>query len=235
MPRCFEPAFEVLPAAQREIWPRLAPAPGLSLVLYGGTAIALYLGHRPSIDFDFFMSSPLPKEQIRQAFRIDATAATLQDTVQTLAVSIPMPSGPVKLSFFGEIGIGRVSEPLQTTDGTLLVASLEDLLATKLKAILDRAEVKDYRDIAALLKHGVSLEAGLAAFRTMFSGEPAQVLRAIGYFEDGDLASLDPEERRTLTAARDSVRELPDRPLASKTLAVPAGDCDEIIPRSQPR
>src|SRR4051812_41286180 len=37
-------------------------------------------------------------------------------------------------------------------DGTLLVASLEDLLATKLKATLDRAEGKDYRDIAAILR-----------------------------------------------------------------------------------
>jgi hypothetical protein len=44
-----------------------------------------------------------------------------------------MQSGPVKVSFFGAIAIGRINESLRTSDGTLLVASLEDLLATKLR------------------------------------------------------------------------------------------------------
>ena len=39
----------------------------------------------------------------------------------------------------------------------LLVAPFEDLMATKLKVILQRAESKDYRDIAAMLQAGVSL------------------------------------------------------------------------------
>jgi hypothetical protein len=233
MPKCFEPALDVLPAAQREIWPRLAPAPHLSLVLYGGTAIALHLGHRASIDFDFFSSETLRKEHIRRAFGMDAETSILQDSVDTLVASVRTSSGPVKLSFFGNLGIGRVSEPLQTADGTLLVASLDDLLATKLNAILDRAESKDYRDIAAMLRQGMSLAAGLAAFQVMFAGEPAQVLRAIGYFDDGDLASLSTAERAILTNARDSVRSLPHLELASKNLAIAPGDCDEIIPSSR--
>ena len=133
-------------------------------------------------------------------------------------MSAPLPSGQVKLSFFGSLNLGRVGEPLQTEDGMLLVAALQDLLATKLKAVLDRAEAKDYRDIAAILKDGQSLAFGLAAFRTMFSGEPAQVLRALGYFEDGDLPTLGEEDRRTLTSARDEVRQLPTVRLASKSL-----------------
>src|SRR5262249_48027374 len=157
-----------LPAAQREIWSRLAPAPHLSLVLYGGTAIALYLGHRPSIDFDFFSSEPLRKDDIRDAFGMGGETSILPDSVDTLAISVSTSAGPVKLSFFGNLGIGRVSDPLQTIDGTLLVASLDDLLPTKLKAILDRAESKDYRDIAAMLRIGMSLSAGLAAFQAIF-------------------------------------------------------------------
>src|SRR5262249_36122450 len=149
----------------------------------------------------------------------------------TLAASVVTSAGPVKLSFFGNLGIGRVSEPLQTLDGTLLVASLDDLLATKLKAILDRAESKDYRDLAAMLRAGMSLSAGLVAFDVMFNGAPAQALRAIGYFEDGDLASLGLADRTTLTIARDAVRSLPRGQLLSKSLAIPLGDCDEIIPR----
>ena len=49
----------------------------------------------------------------------------------------------------------------RTSDGTLLVAPLDDLLATKLKAVLDRAEAKDYRDIAKMITAGVSLPTGL--------------------------------------------------------------------------
>ena len=62
MPDSFEPRTEILPKAQQEIWPLLAPAPRLSLVLYGGTAIALHLGHRISVDFDFFRTEPLNRK-----------------------------------------------------------------------------------------------------------------------------------------------------------------------------
>lgn len=47
------PRLEVLPQAQRLLWPDLQPAAALGFALYGGTAIALRLGHRTSVDFDF--------------------------------------------------------------------------------------------------------------------------------------------------------------------------------------
>jgi hypothetical protein len=218
MPVSFQPVLDVLPTAQREIWPLLAPAPALSLVLYGGTAIALQIGHRQSIDFDFFSSETLNKDEVRRAFQLGPSTAVLQDSLETLVVSVSMPSGPVKLSFFGNLHIGRVGEPLITDDGILLVASLDDLLATKLKAILDRAEAKDYRDIAAMLRRGRSLPDGLAAFRSMFAREPAQVLRAIGYFADGDLPTLAHDDRQVLLRARDAVRDLPAIPIISRSL-----------------
>ncbi len=218
MPRRFEPKFSILPAAQREIWPRLAPAQQLSFVLYGGTAIALQLGHRESLDFDFFRSEPLDKEQIRAAFGFVTGAAILQDMPDTLVVLAKMPSGLVKISFFGGIGFGRVNNPLQTRDDVMLVASLDDLMATKLKATLDRAEAKDYRDIAKMLSAGVSLPVGLSAFRQMFDGEPAQVLRALGYFEDGDLATLDQADQDLLRSARDAIQRLPDVDVKSGSL-----------------
>ncbi|MDB5655684.1 MAG: hypothetical protein JWQ94_3297 [Tardiphaga sp.] len=151
MPRCLDPRLEVLPAAQREIWGRLAAAPGLGLVLYGGTAIALQLGHRESLDFDFFQSQPLDKDLIRGEFDFVRGASVLQNSVDTLVVAAEMPSGIVKISFFGGIGFCRINDPLPTCDGVLLIASLEDLMATKLKAVLDRAEAKDYRDIAEMI------------------------------------------------------------------------------------
>jgi hypothetical protein len=63
----FAPRFEILPAAQRRIWPELSPATKLGYVLYGGTAIALRLGHRQSVDFDFFAARPVDQAKLRAA------------------------------------------------------------------------------------------------------------------------------------------------------------------------
>ncbi|WP_426801994.1 nucleotidyl transferase AbiEii/AbiGii toxin family protein, partial [Xanthomonas campestris] len=79
---------------------------------YGGTAIALQLGHRESLDFDFFQSEPLDKDRLRTQLGFITGAAILQDSVDTLVVTTAMPSGAVKLSFFGSIGFGRVNDPV---------------------------------------------------------------------------------------------------------------------------
>jgi hypothetical protein len=82
MPELFDPRIEILPAAQKEIWPQLAPAPDLSFVLYGGTAVALHLGHRVSIDFDFFKAEPLEKARIEASFQFFRHARTLTSTIK---------------------------------------------------------------------------------------------------------------------------------------------------------
>lgn len=210
MPGRLDPKTSVLPQAQQDIWPLLAPAADLSFVLYGGDRGRAPSRPRTSIDFDFFRSAPLDKAELESAFSFLRDAETIQEDENTLVVSVKMPSGPVKLSFFGGMTIGRVNEPLRTADSTLLVASLEDLLATKLKVILDRAEAKDYRDIAAMLSAGVSLERGLGAFAKMYGKDPGLVLRAIGFFKDGDLPSLSKADQDILRAARDRVTAIPD-------------------------
>jgi hypothetical protein len=206
----FDPRIDILPPAQQEIWPQLAPAPDLSFVLYGGTAVALQLGHRVSMDFDFFKAEPLEKDKIEACFRFVRKARTVQEDENTLVMDAPMPSGRVKISFFGGLALGRINDPLQTRDNVLLVASLEDLLATKLKAILDRAEAKDYRDISAMLSAGALLEKALGAFAKMYRKDPGLPLRAIGFFKDGDLPSLPQADQDLLRAARDRVSDVPD-------------------------
>jgi hypothetical protein len=213
MPGCFEPKIDILPKAQQEIWPLLAPAPQLSFVLYGGTAVALYLGHRVSVDFDFFRSAPLDKKAIEKSFAFMRDAQTIQEDENTLVVVASMPSGPVKVSFFGGMTLGRINEPLRTKDSKLLVASMEDLLVTKLKAILDRAEAKDYRDISAILSTGISLEKALGAFAKIYGKDPGLPLRAMGYFKDGDLPSLPKTDQNIIRAARDRVSQIPEVPL----------------------
>jgi hypothetical protein len=222
MPDSFEPKTEILPKAQQEIWPLLAPAPGLSFVLYGGTAVALHLGHRISVDFDFFRTEPLDKKDIETSFNFMRDARTIQEDENTLVVISPMQSGPVKVSFFGGVAIGRINEPLRTNDATLLVASLEDLLVTKLKAIMDRAEAKDYRDISAILSSGTSLEKALGAFAKMYHKDPGLPLRAMGFFKDGDLPSLPESDQDILRKARDRVSEIPEVEISHGPLALAA-------------
>ena len=82
----FAPNLDILPPAQRAIWPLLGPAVELGLVLYGGTAIALQLGHRTSIDFDFFTDQPLDKAEIRHRFAFMESATVLRDELNTLTV-----------------------------------------------------------------------------------------------------------------------------------------------------
>jgi len=219
MPKSFEAKTGTLPKAQQEIWPLLAPASRLSFVLYGGTAVALYLGHRISLDFDFFTSAPLDKSDLENSFTFMRDAETPQEAENTLVIVAPMPSGPVKVSFFGGVALGKINEPLVTVDSKLLVASIEDLLVTKLKAILDRAEAKDYRDIAAMLSAGVSLEKALGAFGKMYGKDPGLPLRALGYFKDGDLPALAKTDQEMLRAARDRVSEIPDVPITYGPLA----------------
>jgi nucleotidyltransferase AbiEii toxin of type IV toxin-antitoxin system len=222
MPDSFEPKTEILPKAQQELWPLLTPAPRLSFVLYGGTAVALHLGHRSSVDFDFFRTEPLDKNDIEASFTFMCGAQTIQEDKNTLVVIAPMQSGPVKVSFFGGVAIGRINEPLWTKDATLLVASPEDLLATKLKAIMDRAEAKDYRDISVMLSAGISLEKALGAFAKMYGKDPGLPLRAMGFFKDGDLSSLPKSDQDTLRKARDRVSEIPEVVISHGSLVITA-------------
>ena len=133
-------------------------------------------------------------------------------------------STQVKVLFFGSVGFGRVGTPDVTADGVLQVASLADLMATKLKVILQRAEAKDYRDIAAMLSDGASLSFGLASARQIFGPnfQPSECLKALTYFNDGDLSSLGADEKLTLVDASHAVRELPVVEIRSGVLVLQA-------------
>ncbi|HTH77342.1 MAG TPA: nucleotidyl transferase AbiEii/AbiGii toxin family protein [Ramlibacter sp.] len=210
----FTPCMHILPQAQTALWPLLRPIAGLGFVLYGGTAIALRLGHRQSVDFDFFIEEPLDKTVLLDALPLAADATVLQDRPNTwtlLLRPIPGQDDYVKISFFGTIGFGRYGQPQWTDDGVLKVASLDDLMATKVKVLLQRIEAKDYRDIAAMLRAGVSLERGLSVARQMFGSnfQPSESLKAMTWFEGGDLSSLTDEERNTLVDHSTRVGSLP--------------------------
>jgi hypothetical protein len=138
--KAFDPRFDILPEAQRRLWPELSSIPG-QFVLYGGTAIALRLGHRASVDFDFFTETPLDHRALRARTTFLAGASVLREEADTLTVSVER-NGPVKVSFLGDITFGRVGVPDRTRDGIVSVASLLDLAATKVKVLLQRVAMR---------------------------------------------------------------------------------------------
>ena len=107
------PRLDTLPDAQRELWDKLASVPR-GFVLYGGTGLALRLGHRVSIDFDFFAHDPLNHLELERDLPWLRHAETLQEEVNTKTVLVRAASGTVKISFFGRITFGRVGEPEET-------------------------------------------------------------------------------------------------------------------------
>jgi len=80
----FKPCMDILPPAQKFLWPELENSANLGFTLYGGTAIALRLGHRDSVDFDFFSEKPLDRDAIKTAFTFIPQSTTLQDQDNTL-------------------------------------------------------------------------------------------------------------------------------------------------------
>ena len=221
----FSPHLEILPESQLRLWPKLRPIAGLGFALYGGTAIALRLGHRTSVDFDFFTDRALDRASLEKPLPFLGRAQVLQESPDTLTVLVASDAAnerPVKLSFFGSITFGRVGEPQWTDDGIVQVASIEDLLATKLKVLLQRIEAKDYLDVAALLGSGVPLATGLAAARSLFGPafQPSESLKALVYFEGGDLNSLAETTRHLLIHSTTAVRDLPSIPVVDKQLTV---------------
>ena len=152
----------------------------------------------------------------------------MQDREDSLTVLVPCNDSQheVKVSFFGAIDFGRVGEPDLTEDGVLQVASLDDLMATKLKVILQRVEAKDYRDVAAMLNAGVSLSRGLAAARAMYgpSFQPFESAKALVYFQGGDLHTLTDREKSDIVEAVSAVRDLPQVAVLSRQLTISRDD-----------
>ena len=209
----FAPRLDILPPPQRRLWPALAEAPA-HFVLYGGTALALRLGHRASEDFDFFSAVGFRPDELLRQLRFAERAEVTQTAPNTLTFRTAAPN-EVKCSFFGGLRLRQLEPPSRASDTGLRVASLRDLMAVKLNTLAQRAEAKDYLDVHALLRAGCSLAEGLAWARAVHGGEfnPALPLKALTYFEDGDLPTLPVEIKQDLRAAVRAVTEVPDLPL----------------------
>lgn len=218
----FEPRLSTLPPEQRRLWPELGRIPR-HFILYGGTALAVRMGHRQSIDFDFFSAEPFVPEVLQAILPFPMHSEVLQKAAHTLTLRTP-PPGAVWLSFFGGLNIGQVDLPDQSADNGIWIAGLRDLLATKLNTVYQRAEAKDYLDIDAILRSGCTLATGLGCARAIYGPgfNTMLPLKALTYFGDGDLPTLPAEVRQRLGDAAAAVTSIPEIPLHAPRIVVPS-------------
>ena len=210
----FTPNLTILPPPQLRLWPELDATPE-HFTLYGGTALALRLGHRSSVDFDFFSNQSFDPDELAGAIPYLKGAERIQVAPHTLKCRVER-NGPVLVSFFGGLGLGQAERR------TLYVASLLDIAGTKVAVVQKRAETRDYLDIDALLRHGIDLPTALAAGRLVYgrSFNPMITLKALSFFDD--LPALPADVRRRLSAAVEAVD-----PSGIPALAPYAGRTDE--------
>ncbi|HTT84463.1 MAG TPA: nucleotidyl transferase AbiEii/AbiGii toxin family protein [Rhizomicrobium sp.] len=202
MTESFSPRLEILPPPQRRLWDELSQIPP-GFVLYGGTAIALHLGHRESADFDFFSDRRLDEMRLAPSVPLLANAVITQRAPDTLSCIVDR-EGPVKLSFFGLPALGRLRTPVTSPDNGLRIASLPDLAATKMAVVQMRAEARDYIDIDALIERArIDLATALAGATAIYGAQfNAQLtLKALSYFGDGNLRQLSRAVRDRLVQA----------------------------------
>lgn len=194
--------LDLLSPAQRRLWDELGDVPP-QFTLYGGTAIALYLGHRESIDFDFFGSESFDPQRLYAAVPFLKGAEIVQQAPNTLTCLVER-DGKVRVSFFGVPDMTVLREPLQFPDNGIRIASLIDLAGMKAAVVQQRAEAKDYLDLHALInQEAIDLPVALAAANRIYpdSFQPQLTLKALTYFGDGDLYTLSESVRWALVEA----------------------------------
>ena len=147
--------------------------------LVGGTSLALQIGHRISVDLDFFgaFDSSIPLEMFFTNF--DNVVKTGSNRfMQFFEID------GVKVDFVN-YNYPWLESPINEEGITL--ASIEDISAMKINAIINRGTKKDFIDVAFLLEH-YSLLQLLGFYQKKYGVHDYQMaLRSLTYFEDAEL------------------------------------------------
>jgi Nucleotidyl transferase AbiEii toxin, Type IV TA system len=153
--------------------------------LVGGTALALQLGHRNSIDIDLFIQSDFSdtdvmnfitkKFQVQEIFRRKNTIISLINNIKTDFIKHDYP----------------LLQPALTEEGITFL-SKEDITAMKFHAIIQSGKrLKDFIDIYFLLKH-FSMADMIGFFTQKYTySNPMIAMKAVNYFDEID-ESIDP-------------------------------------------
>ena len=175
---------EVLPEDQRRALARigsLAAEHGFHMA--GGTALALQLGHRRSVDFDWFRAARIGDPLALAADLGVQVRSTSRDTLHAEEEG-------VHLSFFS-YRYPLIRPLIPADEFGCELASLEDIAAMKLAAVSQRGARKDFFDLVALGRAGLGLQDMFDAYRGRFSvSDVGHVIVALTWFDDAD---SDPE------------------------------------------
>ena len=181
------PHWESLTNETRQAFHQVARLPFIkSFYLAGGTGLALHLGHRFSVDLDLFS----PEETAVGPDQRDAMRNLLDDP----SLSITYDNDGTFVATWQDVGISFFRLPLYPLvqspvllDGIPL-ATIQEIGAMKLAAIIDRGTRKDMVDLYYLLQ-AVSLETIFEVASVKYSrvrSFPISAIRALAYFEDAE-------------------------------------------------
>ncbi len=183
----------VLPAAAAAA-ARLGPTVDLDgFRLAGGTALAWHLGHRVSVDLDFFTFDPR-RLDASGAERLAAQLLLSAPHARVLKADDQTVHGVVadcKVSFFA-VSARWIAPPVRVREGFDL-ASVLDVAAMKLVAVMTRCTKKDFFDIVAIEDAGVSAREMYDAGSRMYPGfseARSHLVRSLTYFDE---AETDPD------------------------------------------
>jgi predicted nucleotidyltransferase component of viral defense system len=152
---------------------------GKEIRLVGGTSLALQLGHRISIDLDFFGNLNL------ESFEIEAV---LNDYGKTFPLKV---SKFIKVYNCNSIKLDFVQYNYPWLEDAVVwnnikLAGLKDIAAMKINAITGRGSKKDFVDVYELLKH-FSLKQMIEFYQEKYKdGSVYLVLKSLIYFEDAE-------------------------------------------------
>ena len=172
--------YDILDENRKNILPLLDKLKD-TFYLAGGTALALQIGHRDSIDFDFFTEQPIDTQKLFETLRNifqGHSLTKIQEETNTLSIII---DEHVKMSFF-TYSYPLLKDPIN--EEHLRVAEMEDIACMKLSAITGRATNKDYIDLYYIM-HIIPLTRLLELARQKFpSLDTNLILKSLVYFDD---------------------------------------------------
>lgn len=174
----------MLPPATVAAWRKVAPVLPEAAYLAGGTAIAVHLAHRVSRDLDFFVSEPFDVAALSR--RLEGAGNFAPTTIRDDTLNGVLDACKVQILLAADQAQLR---PTTEVEG-IAVASLEDLLATKLRAVGGRGELRDYFDVMTIERRTeLTVEEGLGLYVTRYHPDDARsslehIVRALGYLDD---------------------------------------------------
>ncbi len=173
--------WNILDDERRALLPLFATFSTQGFYLAGGTGLALQLGHRDSIDFDFFSERPFDAELLAKELDtlfVGRTVTVTQLENNTLSCVV---GDNVQLSFMTYAY--PLIEPLVCTDHFPL-ASIQDIGCMKLSAITSRSVEKDYVDLYQILQ-SIDLSTLLSlSYKKHPALDEALILKSLVYFDD---------------------------------------------------